>query len=229
MELFLYWLSGAVLLALAFWLQALYGQSRSTAAICALLVTLGLVYDNCTIAAGTLIGEGPLLEALNWPRYVIHALATPLLIIVSLDLGRHAGISWMTGRSGGAFLVLLTLAMIAYGVVVELLPLTLEASFEDGILSYSPAGEVGPPVPAMVTMVVLAVTGLALTFRHRYPWLTAGALLAFAGFGLAPVLEFDVLGQIAEVVLIGGIALTEVWLLSGSAVTRTVRPAARPQ
>lgn len=135
----------------------------------------------------------------------------------------------MAGRAGRTVLMLLTLAMIAYGVVIELLPLTLEASFEDGILSYSPAGEVGAPIPAIVTMVVLAVTGIALSVKHRYHWLTVGALLAFAGFGLAPALEFAVLGQLAEVVLIGGIALTEVWLVSRSAVVRTVRPATWPQ
>jgi len=94
MELILYWLSALVLLAFAVWQASLLSRTGSMAALFTLIVTLGLVYDNGIIAAGSLIGTGPLLEALNWPRYVIHAFATPLLVMVSFDLARRFGLRW---------------------------------------------------------------------------------------------------------------------------------------
>ncbi len=219
MELALYWLSAAVLLSLALWLGGLYARSHSLGALCALIVTIGLIYDNGVIAAGSLIGTGPLLEALNWPRYVIHAFATPLLIIVALDFARRSDLAWASRTAGRYGLIGLTLAIIAYGVIFELLPLSLVAESADGVLSYVPAGGAGFPMPAMVTMVVLAAVGIILWAAQGWPWLGVGALLAFAGFGLAPALDFEVLGQVAEVVLIGGIAVTELWL-----VRRLARP-----
>ncbi len=225
MELFLYWLSAAVLLLLAIWLGRLLSVTRSVAALFALIVTLGLVYDNGVIAAGSLIGEGRLLEALNWPRYVIHAFATPLLVIVPLDQARRAGLSWAAQSVWRTVHWVLTLLLIAYGVIYELLPLSLVAEAENGILSYAPAGGAGFPVPAMVTMVVLTVIGIILWSARGWPYLALGALLAFIGFGVAPALDFTVLGQIAEVVLIGGIAMTESWLAQRARLHAVSRPA----
>ncbi len=209
MELALYWTSAAVLLALAIWLGGLYRRGRSIAALCTLIVAAGLIYDNAVIAAGSLMGPGPLLEALNWPRYVVHAFATPLLIIVALDFAHRWNLAWASRPLGRFGLIGLTLAMIAYGVIFELLPLSLVVESADGVISYAPAGGAGVPVPAMATMVALAAVGIILWAVRGWPWLAVGALLAFVGFGLAPALDFEVLGQLAEVVLIGGIAVTE--------------------
>lgn len=225
MELILYWLSAAVLLLLAIWLGRLLAATRSLAALFTLIVTLGLVYDNGIIAAGSLIGEGPLLEALNWPRYVIHAFATPLLVIVPLDQASRAGLSWAGQSAWRVLLWGLTLLLIAYGVIYELLPLSLVAEAENGVLSYAPAGGAGFPVPAIATMVVLTVIGIILWSARSWPYLALGALLAFIGFGVAPALDFTVLGQIAEVVLIGGIALTENWLAQRARPSTASRPA----
>lgn len=226
MELILYWLSAAVLLVLAIWLSSLLARTGSLAAACTLIVTLGLVYDNGVIAAGNLIGAGPLLEALNWPRYVIHAFATPLLVMVSFNLARRFGLQWASRSGWRLGFWALTVLLIGYGVVVELLPLSLVAENNDGIVSYGPAGGAGFPLPAIVTMLPLTVIGIILWIRRGWPWLAVGSLLAFAGFGVAPALDFTVLGQIAEVVLIGGIALSESHLTNDTALRRPA--AARP-
>lgn len=209
MELILYWLATAVLLLLAVWLAGLFAQTRSLAALFTLIVAIGLVYDNGIIAAGSLIGTGPLLEALNWPRYVIHAFATPLLVIVALDLAQRYGLAWSTRTGWSAAFWVLTVLLVAYGVVVELLPLSLVAESSGGVTSYAPAGGSGFPLPAMVTMVALTAVGVLIWVRKSWPWLGLGAILAFIGFGVAPALDFTVLGQFAEVVLIGGISLSE--------------------
>ncbi len=226
MELILYWLSAAVLLGFAVWLSSLLARTGSMAAAFTLIVTLGLVYDNGVIAAGNLIGAGNLLEALNWPRYVIHAFATPLLAMVSFDLARRFGLRWASQSGWKIAFWAFTVLLIAYGVVFELLPLSLVAENSDGIISYGPAGGASFPLPAVATMVPLTVIGLILWVKRGFAWLAVGSLLALVGFGVAPALDFTVLGQIAEVALIGGISLSESHLANSSPFRRPA--AARP-
>src|SRR5690625_1809936 len=97
----LYLLAALILAGLAVPLARLLGAGFSAGLLGALIVTLGLVYDNGILAAGSLIGEGPLLENLNWARYVIHAFGTPLLFIYALHAARS---SRAHARGRGSFL-----------------------------------------------------------------------------------------------------------------------------
>lgn len=63
-----------------------------------LLVVAALVYDNAALGLGRFIGEGPLLEALNYARYYIHAAITPLLVAWALHTLRRAGFGWAQAR-----------------------------------------------------------------------------------------------------------------------------------
>lgn len=212
MDTFLYVLVTLVLLGLAVALARLAGRRAALGTVCALIVTVGLVYDNAVIAAGAPLGSGPLLEGLSWPRYLIHALGTPLLVLFGWDAAVRAGLEWARRPAWRSAFWLLTLALIAYGVIVDLLPLSLEPTREGGILTYTPVGGSSFPLPAVVTMAALLAVGAALWWARGWAGLAVGSLLAAAGFGLAPALGSDVVGQVAEVVLIGAILLTERWL-----------------
>ena len=208
----LYLLAALILAGLAVPLVRLLGAGFSAGLLGALIVTLGLVYDNGILAAGSLIGEGPLLENLNWARYVIHAFGTPLLIIYALHAARSSDLGWARPRAAGATFWLVTLAMIAYGIVVELLPLSLEAQRENGILSYAPVGGSGFPLPAVVTIIILTGVGMAIWRACGFPWLGVLSLLAIVGFSVGPALDFAPLEQFAEIVLVTAILITERWL-----------------
>ncbi len=45
------------------------------------VIAVGLVYDNAIVSLGTTIGIGPLLKSLSWPRFAMHALLTPFMMI----------------------------------------------------------------------------------------------------------------------------------------------------
>ena len=244
MSTFWYTLVAALLLIVSVLLVRSLGRRFSLAALSALVVAVGLVYDNTVIAAGAAIGQGALLEGLNWVRYAIHALATPLLVMFAWDVAARAGSatstveaetraltptaavaqtmrpgqgsprsSWARRPSWRAFFVVVTVALIVYGVIVDLLPLRLEAETVDGVLSYAPAGGSAFPLPAAVTMGVVLAVGIWLWRVPGWPWLAVLTAAASVLFGVAPALGVPVVGQAAEVVLLAGILVTERWLV----------------
>ena len=95
MDTFLYFLYAALYATLLIW--GLYGirkqdLARWTSVI--YIVILPLIYDNLILATGKWIGEGELLESLNFSRFCLHALITPLLVMYSIGTLRESGIEW---------------------------------------------------------------------------------------------------------------------------------------
>lgn len=86
-------------LALLLWGIALAARSRWwTPANLPLLVLAALVYDNFLLGIGRFIGEGPLLEGLNYGRFYVHAAVTPVLVAWGLHTLRRAGFGWAQAR-----------------------------------------------------------------------------------------------------------------------------------
>jgi hypothetical protein len=170
-----------------------------------LVVVIGaLAYDNLVIASGIVVGEGDALFAANVGRYVFHALLTPLLIPVGLLLAGELGVGW--ARSRGVLIGgwALTGALVVMGVVLDVARLELRLEEAQGVVRYVHA-HLGPPVPAILTNVVLLVTGGA-ALRRGTPWMLAGAVVMFvaAGAGMAVLW----VGNLGELVLAGGLVAT---------------------
>ncbi|WP_235613196.1 hypothetical protein [Paenibacillus sp. LC231] len=132
-----------------------------------LIVTAGLVWDNCVIGIGKYIGEGDLLEGLNVTRFWVHALATPLLVLVSFDLIRKAGSPWASKLAAAWGAWLLTAALIALEVMTETLPLKLQPSMEYGALRYVPTKSGGPPLMVILILIPLLMAGVIVWRRER--------------------------------------------------------------
>ena len=170
-------------------------------------VILGLAYDNLVIGFGRFIGAGSLLQTLNFPRYLIHALFTPTMMIVGLNLARNAGIRWAWGKTGTAIFVTLTALMIALGVYLDVIRLKLETAFDNGTIRYANANAEGPPIPAIITIIVLIVCGVAVFLRHRWAsWLLIGSILMFLTSAAGSALGF--VTNIGEIALTAGMVLT---------------------
>jgi hypothetical protein len=192
-------------LCLTVWLVRSALSRRSPHTWLVAVVAAGLVYDNGIVALGSTIGAGDLLLALNLPRFVVHALVTPLLIVFAAGAARDAGLAWARPRAVRAGFWLLTAALVVYGVVTELVGLTLVPGREGDALRYS-AAESALPVPAVATVVVLLVVGVALLVRARSGWMLLGAAVMFAASAV-PAVPLAV-GNLGEVALIAGLALT---------------------
>ncbi|MEU0485482.1 hypothetical protein ABZ260_40675 [Streptosporangium sp. NPDC006013] len=159
-------------------------------------VATGIAYDSAVVGAGRLIGEGPWLEALNTGRFAVHAILTPLLIVHGAVLVRRGLVVPAWGLAG----------VLVVFEVVGLADLRLEPRWWSDTLRYVSVDALGPPIPALVTTVILLVVGLVLWARWRTPWLFLGAAVLLATAGAAVALP--VLGNAGEAVLIAAIAAT---------------------
>jgi hypothetical protein len=175
--------------------------ARSFAAPGALLTAMiagGLIYDNLIISLGTTIGIGPLLQTLSWPRFAMHALLTPFMIIAVTQVAVAGGIRWAASTRWRVIAWLLVAAMLVYGALEHLIGLQTFPACFDGILRYttnlSPShfcyegqeavAGAGPPIPSIIGNIITLAVGIGLWRSHGWPWLAGGALLMFAAAGI---------------------------------------------
>lgn len=176
-------------------------------ALLVLILVFGLAYDNFVIAAGAVLSEGDLLKALNVPRYLIHSLFTPTVMIAAFGALRFAGVGWAQSRLWHTVVCVLATSMILLGSYVDVLNLTLFPATEGGIVRYVNDFHLfkGPPIPPVVTIIVVLIFGVVLWRKIKWPWLFAGALLMFIA---AAATGFPLLQNIGEVAFAAGLVST---------------------
>jgi hypothetical protein len=104
---------------------------------------------------------------------------TPLLIMVGLHLARNAGVPWAEGKKMTTFFIVITLLMIVLGVFTNVMRLQLELAVEGDAIRYANGASVGPPVPAIITVIMLIVCGVAIARKTRWYWLLAASIFMF--------------------------------------------------
>ncbi|ROO90436.1 hypothetical protein EDD29_8161 [Actinocorallia herbida] len=179
-------------------------RTRTPVGIALAVLTVGLAYDNGAIAVGSVLGFGDALEAVNVPRYWIHALFTPLLVVIGALLARRLGVSVGTPVLAGAGV--LAAVLVVLGLVTEAFGLHLKPETYADALRYVHAEPGGPPMAAIATIIVLGVIGAVVWRKAGVPWLFAGAVTMFvaAGVGFA---HFWI-SNLGELVLQTGIVAT---------------------
>jgi hypothetical protein len=162
-----------------------------------LLNLLGLVYDCSIIAAGRFIGEGELLRALNAPRFWIHALFSPLLVIFVFGVTRRCGVPWAQSRTAHAVACLFAAGLIVMGARTDILALDLRPVIDGETLRYRNFAHTGPPIPVILVNVFTIAAAVAVYRRTRAFGMLLGASFMFLGAAITP--RFPSLGNVAEV------------------------------
>lgn len=196
-------------------------QSRWPVWLLFLIAEVGLIYDNAIIALGRVIGAGDLLAALNLPRFLIHALITPTLVLVGFYLLKRSGVLWAAGRAAQTIICLITTALMALGLI-SYSALQLEATAEFGILRYHDISGQGPPIPAIITIVLLIIFGAIIWYRVQWPWLCLAAVGMFISAAVPMSLVGPIVGSGGEVLLALGILTTEAQLQKAGGQPLTV-------
>ena len=196
----------ALLAALCVKVVQAWRRDRRTYSLLVTVVIAGLVYDNLVLGAGRWVGEGALLEALSWPRFVVHALATPLLVIVGFGAARSFGLRWAARRDLHAAACSVAVVLLLWGLVTEVVGLDLRPEWAGGVLSYGAATS-ATPVPAIATILVLLAFGAMLWRTCGWPWLALGAAVMFAASGLGGV--SPLLTNVGELALAAALVATE--------------------
>ncbi len=197
-------------LALLIWgVSLLFARRRAIVSDLALLVVLGLVYDNTVIGLGATIGEGDVLEGLNAARYWLHAFLTPLLVLVAWHVLIRTGVRWVRPVWVAVVALGVTAALIIYEVIVGALPMQLAARSEFGALSYSNENAPdGPPIMVLVVALALVVAGTVAWVRARWPWLTVVTVLMVAGSAVTLPVPSAAIVNAFELILLLGIVAT---------------------
>jgi len=183
MDTFLYFLY--VVLYATLLIRGLYGirkqdLARWTSVI--YIVILPLIYDNLLLATGKWIGEGELLESLNFSRFCLHALITPLLVIYSIGTLRESGIDWAKKKWLVIVGILYTFGLIVLEFSLEVMGLELEVVKEYGVISYSNVEEAtGPPIMVLLVTLILIVASAILWKKTKWPVFFIGAVIMTIG------------------------------------------------
>lgn len=189
-----------------------------------LAVVAGLIYDNVILGIGGLIGYGDALKALNAPRFITHALLTPTMIIYAFGMARMTGFGWAQSKIWHAVFCVLATALIGFGSAQDIVGLQL-SPYEAGSALTGYRNEFvlikGPPIPAVVAILVIIVVGALQLWKARWGWLLAGGVLMF--IGAMAMLRVPVLGNVGELAL----ALTTIttWVAAEQGALNRVRPA----
>ena len=192
---------------------------RCAAAITA-LTTAGLVYDNGIIALGGVIGLGDTLTVLSYPRYVLHALVTPMMVFAMVQiagagdirLAQNSAVRWGAG--------LVALALIPVGVMHDLVDLQLYPACMQGVVRYSTSVSAlalcspeqavipsrGPGLAPLVSVFTVLVLGGMLWWQRRWPWAFLGGLIMLVAAALPASRYGLVPGNGGEVFFVAGFA-----------------------
>lgn len=178
---------------------------RTLATVPLMIVTAGLVYDNAMLALGGSIGVGQQLEQLSVPRYFMHAVSTPLLILTALGLVQRTEAHWSFALPSIGLAVLIVVALVAFGFWTDMITLQLEPEQEGGIVSYGNANSI--PVAPIATIIILFAAAAIIWWRGGGPILLVGAVIQFAAAATAEALVFA--GNLGELALLAGLVWTD--------------------
>lgn len=210
--------------ALAVWAFILYRRRSSAAALTLLLPIAAVVYDNALVALGSWIGAGPTLEALSVPRFLGHALLTPIWTVTALLFALRVGAFTRRHRSVVRVAWVLYAALVVIGLIHSVLLFSFELVRQGDIVYYTNGGGLpGPPIPSITMLLVVLACSVVVLQRTRWPWMLAGSAFMFAAAVVPTELVGFAVSNSGEVALAAALVATEAFLQRrGSAVTDTL-------
>ncbi|MER2077902.1 phospholipid phosphatase [Psychrobacillus psychrotolerans] len=217
MDTFLYFLYTFLYTALL--IRGLYGirkQELAKWSSVIYIVILPLIYDNLILATGKWIGEGELLESLNFSRFCLHALITPLLVMYSIGTLRESGIEWAKKKWLVIVGIIYTIGLMVFEFSVEVVGLEIEVVKEYGVVSYSNVEEAtGPPIMVLFVTLILVVASAIVWKKTKWPIFFIGAIVMTIGSAVPLNIESGAVTNAFELFLIFTLIWTKRRLITG--------------
>lgn len=229
---------------LVVWGVMLWQRQRSLGTVIVVLTAAGLAYDNLILTLGTSIGVGGTLEALSVPRYLLHALMTPFLVLVAFELAGRVGVPMAQVARNRVILIVIALALVGVGLAQGFIGMHLKPACHDGILRYverltenqlceGVVYEEGvldargvPPIASIVTVIIVGVFGVMMGRKAGIWWMLAGASIMFVTAAIPPSRVGLWVGNGGEVVLLASLLFVTAILQQRAGVgTGSLQPA----
>ncbi|MCL2807520.1 MAG: hypothetical protein FWD27_05070 [Coriobacteriia bacterium] len=192
----------------------LYMKDRAIGTLMLVLPIAAVVWDNTIVALGATIGEGSLLMALSWPRYIGHALFTPAWIVAGVSFAQRSGAQWLNTKAVNVGQWVLYAVCVVLGFLRSVVFLNMELVAEGGLLYYRNAsGFPGPPFGSVIMLFVVLACAVIVWRKIKSPWMFLGSLFMLISVGVpAAVIGFD-LTNLGEVVMAASLVYTGYVLL----------------
>lgn len=198
--------------------QPVHEHVVTAGTIIILIVLLGLAYDNMVIAMGHTfhrINRRHSLSLLSQGRYVLHAIATPMLFVSTVELGHIAGVEWCnTPAYYISWLIAVAFAAITTFVHFHEPSLAIKPFSEtQGLLVYGLKNDTALTkatliVPSLLLCFFSIVVGSGIWFHTGHTMLCFASVVMFICASAPPALRM-VLSNFGEVVFMLGFVLAE--------------------
>lgn len=166
-------------LALIVWAGRIFWRTRRVGTLFLILVLFGLIYDNLILSIGNLVGFGPVLQALSWPRFILHQLFLPWIMVSAFEQVRLAGHPWAQRKNRWVSVWIGSAMIMMNGILTRLVNLQLEPVVLDGVNRYAAANVSGPPVVSIVSIAFVGIMGFLLWKRTGWVWTWPIVILVF--------------------------------------------------
>lgn len=209
-----FWYSLFTLATLALLPWGLYLNSQVHCLELTLLVgiAIAIVYDNTIISLGHLIGQGNILLWLSQPRFFMHVVLTPFSVLVALCQSQRLGIFWASSPTLKLLAWLLTIALIIGDFCRYYQDFNPVPVWFQGTLRYTNASVRHPPIPAMITILLIGIIGAFIWYQAQWPWLLISSLIMFIGSAVPFRLVGPAMCSGVEVFLMVGFLATETFV-----------------
>ncbi len=208
----LYWLNVSLLFLCLLWAAGMFYKYPSWALAMLLPLLAWLIFDPLVLALGNALGEGSTLQVLSYLRYLLRALATPLLLIVAFDQAKRARVKWTDDPLLMLLLAVVILGLIGLGLYNGFIGVQVAITEVEGIKQYKEEEPLGLPLAAIVTLSLVALLGVGVFFKTHAPWLLLGGLVMLVGTFLAGTRLPSAVVAGTSVVLVMCFLLTELKL-----------------
>ena len=195
----------ALALLVAVFLRFLARRSLGRLALC--LVLFGLFWDNLILALGNPIGSGPLLLALSLPRFYLHQLFLPWIILTAIEHAARGGATWAEGRRALVWGLVASLALMVTGIMTRLVGLQLEPAVMDGVQRYVATTSKGPPLVSILGIGFLGLASFLGPRKRGWHWTWAFVALTFVIEGVPVVALRRGAGSAVELALMGSLLI----------------------
>ncbi len=182
-----------------------------TASAILFIVIVALIYDNTILAVGHLIGEGEILKALSYGRFLLHTVFTPLLILFSFFVLKEANIrfahkAWVLYVFSG-----ITIAAMIAEYFFQLRHLTLKVEKANGVVSYSSNESAsGPPIMIILVVAAILTAGIILAWKRKWWWMLIGIVVMGVGSAFSLLIESKTIPNALELTLTFTLMLTAI-------------------
>jgi len=185
------------------WMVRLWRTKQAPGDLLIATICGTIAYDNLIIVAAILTGTESLMETMIGLRWAMHAIFTPFMMIVIIDISAAAGNKFVTRPAVRIAVWATVLLFFGKGVLVDLIKIDM------GIPAINALTEgIGAQLATLTTEALILALGIDLWRRRNWPWMFIGGVAMLVAAITRPVVLGMNLGSDGAIILLAAFAFS---------------------